>query len=71
MGGVIGNIAMLSFPIYILQEFILRFLYYRTCWCFKLGAQLYPWCGFLLTILIAYLLSLLLKQNKLTKLIIG
>lgn len=70
-GGIINSMAMLSFPIYILQEFILRFLYYRTCWCFKLGAQLYPWCGFLLTILIAYLLSLLLKQNKLTKLIIG
>lgn len=71
MGGGISKIAKLSFSIYILQEFILRFLYYKTSFCIDLGSVLYPWCGFVLSFFISYLLSWIFNHNKFTNLIIG
>jgi len=66
-----SNIAKLSFSIYILQEFILRILYYKTCFCEYLGPLLYPWCGFVLTFFISYLLGYIFNHNKISKIIIG
>lgn len=70
-GGGINNIAKFSFSIYILQEFILRFLYYKTSFCDYIGALLYPWCGFVLTFFMSYLLSSIFNHNKISKIIIG
>lgn len=71
VGGGISNIAKLSFSIYILQEFILRIIYYKTCFCEYLGPILYPWCGFVLTFFISYILSNIFNHNKIFKIIIG
>lgn len=65
------NIAACCFGIYLFQQFILMILYYRTDVPLELGAYWLPWCGFVITTFLSYVLSFLLLKTKVGRFLIG
>lgn len=61
--------AKLTMGVYLSQEFVLRILYYHTSFCQAFGL-LYPFVGFILTIVISVFISYLLN-NQITKSLVG
>lgn len=61
---VINRISLASFAIYILQEPILRILYYKTSFCQVITPVFYPWIASFLTLILSYMIFILLKKNS-------
>lgn len=62
--------STLSFGIYIVQEFVLRILYYHTDLPCYLGLAS-PWCFSIITLLFSFLLSKLINDSKYLRFIFG
>ena len=62
-------VAVNSFGIYLLQEIVLRILYYRSNLLAAIGGgqKIAPWIGFLVAFCVSLALSWLLSKNKYTK----
>lgn len=56
--------------VYIFQQFFLKYLYYHTSLPAILGPWLLPWCGFVITLVVSLLITLLFKQTRLGRQII-
>lgn len=64
---ILLSLSSLSFGIYILQEIILRILYYKLEISQYLSNWTTPWIGFLITFIVSTILSHLINKNKLLK----
>lgn len=58
------NINATCFGVYLFQQFILQFLYYKTTLPSLVGAYWLPWVGFVLTLILSYLLTELSLKTK-------
>lgn len=65
------NLALCSFGIYLIHQFILKILYYYTDFSSLVGSYWLPWLGFLLVFPTSYLISFFLLKTKIGKLLIG
>lgn len=65
---IIGELCM---GVYILQQFFLKAMYYYTELPFLIGPYWLPWVGFCVTLLGSVLLSWILRQTKLGRILIG
>lgn len=65
------KLAVCCFGIYLLQQFILWFLYYKTTFPVTVGPYWLPWCGFSIAILTSLLLSDLFLKTKTGRFLIG
>lgn len=65
------RLAACCFGIYLFQQFILQLLYYRGGFSTLMGPYWLPWFGFVITIVISYLLSTLLLKTKFGRFLIG
>ncbi len=65
------KLAGCCFGIYLFQQFVLRFLYYKTSLPTVIGPYWLPWAGFLLALPLSYLFTLLLLKTKTGKYLIG
>lgn len=68
---IILSLSSLSFGIYILQEIILRILYYKLEIAKYIGDFMTPWIGFIITFILSCILSSALNKNKYTKTLLG
>ena len=59
------------FGIYLIHQFILKYLYYKTGVPVVVGPYWLPWLGFTLTIISSYYISLGLLKTKIGKFLIG
>lgn len=60
-----------SFGIYIFHQFLLDFMYYHTplpSWC---GSYFLPWCGFIITFLVSFGLTWVLRKTKIGHFLLG
>lgn len=64
-------LAACCFGIYLFQQFVLQLLYYKTSFPVVVGPYWLPWCGFVITVIISFLLSALLLKIKVGRLLIG
>lgn len=65
------KLSSVCFGIYILQQFILQFLYYKTSFPLIVGPYWLPWLGFTITIVLSFLLSTIMIRTKCGKFLIG
>lgn len=65
------GLASCSFGIYLIHQFLLKALYYKTDFATIVGPYWLPWLGFVLVFLISYFISLLLLKSKYGKFLIG
>lgn len=65
------KMAASCFGIYLLQQFILQGLYYITDFPIWVGPYWLPWLGFVIAVIISYLLSVLLLKTKIGRFLIG
>ena len=65
------KLSSVCFGIYILQQFILQVLYYKTSFPRVVGSYWLPWLGFITTIVLSYLLSTLMIRTRCGKFLIG
>lgn len=61
----------LCLGIYLFQQFILQFFYYKTSMPILLGSYWLPIVGFILTLILSILLSNLTLKTKLGRFLIG
>lgn len=71
LSNVIQKISSCSFGIYLLQQFVLCLLYYKTSFPTMVGPYWLPWFGFVIALVISFFLSLLLLKTKIGKSLIG
>lgn len=65
------KIAACCFGIYLFQQFVLQMLYYKTNFPLWVGPYWLPWCGFVIAVVISYILSDLLLKTKFGRFLIG
>lgn len=65
------TVSKCSFGIYLIQQFVLKGLYYKTSFPTFTGPVLLPWCGFILAIVASFVLSIFLLRTKPGRLLIG
>lgn len=65
------KLASCCFGIYLFQQFILQLLYYKTSFPVIVGPYWLPWCGFVIAVIVSYLLSALLLRTKTGRFLIG
>ena len=58
------NLSPLCFGIYLFQQFILQYLYYKTNIPSFVGPYLLPWVGVIITVVASYLLTKLILMTK-------
>ena len=63
--------ATCCFGIYLFQQFVLQFLYYKTDFPTIVGPYWLPWCGFMIAAMVSYVLSALLLKTKTGRFLIG
>lgn len=63
--------ASCSFGIYIFQQFILKYLYYKTPFPEFVGPYWLPWLGFVMVLLISFLCAFYLRKLKIGKFLLG
>lgn len=68
---VTKKFAACCFGIYLFQQFVLQLLYYKTDFPLWVGPYWLPWCGFVIAVVISYVLSDLLLKTKAGKSLIG
>lgn len=66
----INRISVLCMGGYIFQQFILKFVYYRTSLPSICSPYLLPWVGFIGTLALSILLSIILRRTQVGKLLI-
>lgn len=67
---IVNSLAICSSGIYIVHQFILRGLYYKSEICKVFPFEFEPWVYFFMLFIISYLISYVLNTNKLTKQIV-
>lgn len=67
----ISKIASCGMGVYIIQQFILMGLYYKTTFCNSINNYLIPWCAFLITILFSIVFVLVAKRYKIGRYLLG
>lgn len=65
------KIAACCFGIYLFQQFVLQFIYYKTEFPVLVGSYWLPWCGFVIAAVVSYILSSLLLKTKTGRFLIG
>jgi hypothetical protein len=65
------KMAACCFGIYLFQQFILLLLYYKTNVPVEVGPYWLPWCGFVITVIISFILSALTLKTKVGRNLIG
>ena len=65
------KIAACCFGIYLFQQFVLQLLYYKTSFPLLVGPYWLPWCGFVIAVVVSFVLSDLLLKTKVGKSLIG
>ena len=65
------KISASCFGIYLFQQFVLQLLYYKTEFSMLVGPCWLPWCGFLITILVSFVVSSLFLKTKTGRFLIG
>lgn len=65
------KVSSYCFSIYLFQQFVLRFLYYKTTFPAKVGPYWLPWCGFTIAIVFSFLLSFFTLRTKVGRVLIG
>lgn len=65
------KLAGCCFGIYLFQQFILQFLYYKTSFPIMVGPYWLPCLGFVITLIVSYILSVLLLKTKFGRFLIG
>lgn len=59
------------FGIYLFQQFILQYLYYKTDLPLHVGAYWLPWTAFILTIILSYFLTVVVRKSKFGRALVG
>lgn len=59
------------FGIYLLQEFIIRIIYYKSEAPFYVSLQILPWLTVIITLIISYLITKYCRKYKLGRLLLG
>lgn len=67
----IQKISSCSFGIYLLQQFVLCLLYYKTSFPTMVGPYWLPWLGFVIAAIISYFISSVLLKTKVGRFLIG
>ena len=62
---ILKDINKLCFGIYLIQQFVLKILYYETSLPLLCGTYLLPWVGFIIALVSSTLLALILKKTRL------
>ena len=65
------RLAGCCFGIYLFQQFILQFLYYKTSFSTMVGQYWLPWLGFVIALILSYILSALSLKTKYGRFLIG
>lgn len=65
------KISYCCFGIYLIQQFVLQLLYYKTAFPILVGPYWLPWIGFIIASIISFVLSDLLLRTKAGKFLIG
>lgn len=65
------RVGSLCMGVYLIQQFILVALYYYTPLPLSVGTYLLPWTGFILTLSISLLFSILVKRYSIGRILIG
>ncbi len=65
------RLADCCFGIYIFQQFVLQSLYYKTSFSTFVGPYWLPWCGFLLAIVLSFIVTDLLLTTRIGKTLLG
>lgn len=65
------KISACCFGIYLFQQFVLQLLYYKTSFPLLVGPYWLPWCGFVIAVVVSYILSSLLLKTKIGRFLIG
>lgn len=65
------RVGSLCMAVYLIQQFVLVALYYYTSLPLYMGAYLLPWAGFIITLSISLLLSILIKRYSIGRILIG
>lgn len=60
----IVNFSTYSFGVYILQQFVLKYLYYNTELPYIVSAYFLPWISFLISLLVSFLLTYLFRKTN-------
>lgn len=68
---ICSTFATCSFGVYLFQQFILQFLYYKTDFPVQVGPYLLPWISFLVTLVLSFMLSICLRKTRIGRCIIG
>lgn len=69
--GFVTSIAKYAFGIYLLQEIIIRKIYYATPLPLHLSDARLPLAAFVLAFAASFILSVLLSKSKLTRWLLG
>ncbi|MBR1461786.1 MAG: acyltransferase family protein [Prevotella sp.] len=69
--GAIKDLSACCFGIYLIQQFVLQLLYYKTDFPSLVGPYWLPWCGFAIAIISSYIVTKLLLKTKTGKFLIG
>lgn len=65
------KLSTYCFGIYLFQQFILQWFYYRTSWHEFISIGTLPWVGFVVTIILSWLLTHLLLKTRPGRYLIG
>lgn len=65
------DLSACCFGIYLVHQFVLQFLYYKTTFPTSIGPYWLPWCGFTLAVISSYIITKLLLKTKTGKFLIG
>lgn len=68
---IIRKAATTCFGVYLFQQFILKFMYYKTSVPAFVGPYMLPWVGFIITLPLSYLVTTLILRTKVGKFLIG
>lgn len=66
-----STFATCSFGVYLFQQFILQFLYYKTDFPAQIGPYLLPWVGFSITLVLSFILSICFRKSNIGRYLIG
>ena len=58
------EINKLCFGVYLIQQFLLKIFYYKTSLPLACGTYLLPWVGFVITLLLSFILASILKRTR-------
>lgn len=71
LNGFTIKIGEYCFGVYLFQQFILQAIYYHSQIPYCIDDRWLPWCAFIVTLFLSLLLSFIMKQFKVGKVLIG